>query len=106
MTDRQSGEDLRLLRNDARSRYEAWLGDTRAGIATYRESDAGVTFIHTIVEGAFGGRGVGSRLAEFALSDAVSRGKRIIPKCPFIRAYLADHHEFDEYVEHPDLVSP
>ena len=106
MTDRHSENELRLLRNEARSRYEAWSGDSRAGVATYRETDASVTFIHTLVDDAFGGRGIGSRLAAFALQDTVDRGKRIIPKCPFIRAYLGEHPEFDEHVDSPDLVSP
>ena len=106
MTDTHPDHDLRLVRNDPRSRYEAWLGDTRAGVATFRESETSVTFIHTIVDEAFGGRGIGSRLAAFALDDTVGRGKRIIPRCPFIRAYLTDHPEYDEHVEHPNLVSP
>lgn len=106
MTESHSEEDLRLLRNDARLRYEAWLGDTRAGVATYRETEASATFIHTIVDEAFGGRGIGSQLAAFALQDTVDRGKRIVPRCPFIRAYLAEHPEFDEHVDSPKLVSP
>jgi uncharacterized protein len=106
MTESTFDDGLRLLRNDARSRYEVWLGDTRAGVATYRETDTSIAFIHTIVDDAFGGRGIGSRLAAFALQDAVDRGKRILPRCPFIRAYVADHPEFDEHVDHPDLVAP
>lgn len=106
MTDSHSEGDLRLLRNDARQRYEAWIGDTRAGVATYGETDTSTTFIHTIVDEAFGGRGIGSRLAAFALQDTVDRGKRIVARCPFIRAYLAEHPEFDEHVDLPKLVSP
>lgn len=106
MTDSQSGEDVRVVRNDAASRYELWLGETRAGIATYRETDTSVTFIHTIVDDAFSGRGLGSRLAAFVLSDTVDRGKRIVPRCPFLREYLRGHHEFDEYVDLPAPVSP
>ena len=106
MTDSHTEGELRLLRNDARQRYEAWLGDTRAGVATYRETDSTATFIHTIVDEAFGGRGIGSQLAAFALQDAVDRGKRIVPRCPFIRAYLAEHPEFAEHVDMPKPVSP
>ena len=106
MTDSQSDESPRLTRNDARSRYEIWLGDTRAGMATYRETDSSVTFIHTIVDEAFGGRGLGSRLAEFAVKDTVDRGKRIVPRCPFIREFLRGHSEYDEHVDQPARVSP
>lgn len=106
MTESSSDESPRVVRNDARSRYEVWVGDTRAGVATYRENDQSVTFIHTIVDEAFGGRGLGSALAAFALQDTVDRGKRIIPRCPFIREYLRGHHEFDAFVDEPARVAP
>lgn len=99
-----AGQEPRLLRNDAERRYEIWLDETLAGVATFRESDTQVTFIHTIVDKAFGGRGLGSTLAAFALQDTVDRGKRIVPMCPFIRDYLEDHHEFDDHVDLPKPV--
>ncbi|MET1051490.1 MAG: GNAT family N-acetyltransferase [Mycetocola sp.] len=106
MTDSEQNDEPRLVRNDAEARYEVWVGDTRAGIATYRESDARITFVHTIVDKAFGGRGLGSLLAGFALKDAVARGKRIVPRCPFIREYLQSHHEFDAYIDLPERQRP
>ncbi|SFN70440.1 GNAT family N-acetyltransferase [Mycetocola miduiensis] len=96
-----SNAQVRLLRNDAGHRYEIWVGDALAGVATYRESHDRVTFLHTIVDEAFGGRGFGSRLAAFALQDTVDRGKRIVPVCPFIAEYLQSHHEFDEHIDLP-----
>lgn len=97
-------QEPRLLRNDAGGRYEIWLADTLVGVATFRESDTQVTFIHTIVDEAFGGRGFGSQLAAFALQDTVDRGKRIVPRCPFIREYLESHHELDEHLDSPNPV--
>jgi predicted GNAT family acetyltransferase len=101
MSDISTEQEPRLLRNAARNRYEIWLGESRAGVATFRESDTHVTFLHTIVEDAFEGRGLGSRLAAFALKDTVERGKRIVPVCPFIAEYLATHHDFGEQVDTP-----
>lgn len=102
--DTSNAQDVRLLRDDAGQRYEIWLGDARAGVATYRENDVRVTFLHTIVDEAFGGRGFGSRLARFALQDTVDRNKRIVPVCPFIAEYLQSHHEFDEHIDLPRSV--
>jgi predicted GNAT family acetyltransferase len=106
MTNSETDDSPRLVRNDAGSRYEIWIGETRAGVATYRETESSVTFIHTIVDEAFGGRGLGSTLAAFALQDTVDRGKRIVPRCPFIREYLRGHHEFDDVVDQPARVAP
>jgi predicted GNAT family acetyltransferase len=97
-------QEPRLLRNAAERRFEIWLGDGRAGVATFRETDDHVTFLHTIVDEAFGGRGLGSTLAAFALQDTVERGKRIVPICPFIGEYLESHREFDEHVDLPKRV--
>ncbi|MET4637624.1 GNAT family N-acetyltransferase [Mycetocola sp. 2940] len=97
-------QEPRLLRNDAERRYEMWLGQTLAGVATFRESETQVTFLHTIVDEAFGGRGLGTKLAAFVLQDTVDRGKRIVPVCPFIREYLESHHEFDDHLDLPKRV--
>jgi predicted GNAT family acetyltransferase len=104
MTDTSAQQESRLLRNAAERRYEIWLGNTRAGVATFRETDTHVTFLHTIVDEGFGGRGLGSKLAAYALHDAVDRGKRIVPICPFIAAYVEDNHEFDEHLDLPKPV--
>ena len=101
MTDTSADREPRLLRNVSDRRYEIWLGDSRAGVATFRESDTRVTFLHTVVDTAFEGRGIGSLLAAFALQDTVDRGKRIVPLCPFIAAYVDDHDEFVDHVDTP-----
>jgi predicted GNAT family acetyltransferase len=97
-------QEPRLLRNAPERRYEIWLGDSPVGVATFRETDTHVTFLHTIVEEEFGGRGLGSRLAAYALQDVVARGKRIVPVCPFIGEYLESHHEFDDSIDAPKPV--
>ncbi|MBB5631990.1 hypothetical protein BKA04_000213 [Cryobacterium mesophilum] len=83
-------------------RYELRDGDTTIGFAEYHDSDDRRIFTHTVVDSAYGGQGLGSRLARFVLEDAVGRRKRIIPICPFIAAYLKRHHEYDESVDWPD----
>jgi predicted GNAT family acetyltransferase len=104
MTGTTAEREPRLLRNADERRYEIWLGEVRAGVATYRETDTQVTFVHTVVDDAFGGRGLGSKLAAHALQDTADRGKRIVPVCPFISEYLETHHEFDDHVDTPKWV--
>ena len=101
MTNTPADREPRLLRNERDRRYEIWLGDTRAGVATFRESDTRVTFLHTVIDPAFGGRGLGTLLAAFALQDTVDRKKRIVPLCPFIAAYVEDHDEFAAHIDMP-----
>ena len=87
-------EDIELAEVAERSRYEIRSGGVVAGFAMYRRQAGRTTFTHTIVKPEFEGQGIGSRLARFALDDTVARGERIVPECPFIRAYLERHPEY------------
>jgi predicted GNAT family acetyltransferase len=92
--------DVRLQRDDARHRYEAYLGDQLAGYLGYREREDEVALIHTETLAGFEGRGVGSALARYALEDVRSRGVRAVALCPFVRSWLARHPEYNDVVAH------
>ena len=81
------------------SRYEAWDADTRAGFATYlRVGESVIVFVHTEVDPAFEGRGIGSQLATFALDDARARGLAVVPQCPFFARFIQRHPEYADLV--------
>ena len=42
----------------------------------------------TEIDPAFEGQGLGERLVADALADLRARGLRLVPLCPFVRAYL------------------
>lgn len=77
--------------NPADSRYEVLAGDEVAGVAVYTLQGTVITFTHTKVEDAYEGHGVGSALARGALDDVRARGLTVIPRCPFIKAYIERH---------------
>jgi predicted GNAT family acetyltransferase len=74
-------------------RYEIAVGGKLAGIAEYRLDGEAITFTHTEVDPAFGGQGLGSRLIEFAVTDARSRKLEIDPRCPFVRKWVEENPE-------------
>lgn len=92
---------LEIANNEADRRWEARLDGELAGYAEYRAAGNSVVFTHTVVETRFEGRGVGSGLAGAALDAALAAGRRIVPYCPFISAYLRRHHEYDGSVDWP-----
>ena len=94
-------DDVEILRDDAEHRYEMTVGGVQAGIAMFVATPGRTVFTHTIVRPEFEGRGLGSRLAKFVLDDAVARGDRIVPRCPFIAEYLRHHPEYEASVEAP-----
>jgi predicted GNAT family acetyltransferase len=89
---------VEVVRNDLEDRYEIHVGDHLAGFARYRERGDRRIFFHTEVADEFGGRGLGGVLAERAVAETVADGKKIVPLCPFIAAWLKKHPEYDAHV--------
>ena len=81
-----------------RHQYQALVGDEVAGHLDYRAGEHERTFRHTVVEDAFGGRGVGSALARAALDDLRARGLRVRPLCPFVAGWIRRHPDYLELV--------
>lgn len=92
---------VQITRHDERSRYELTLDGERAGYAEYRATPGQIVFTHTVVYPQHEGEGLGSRLAKRVLDDAVADGLTIVPKCPFIGAYLKRHTEYEASVSWP-----
>jgi len=81
--------------NPARHRFELEV-DGHLAVAVYSLAPGVITFIHTEVPQALGGRGVGSRLAKGALAQVRARGLKVVPRCPFIRGYIEKHPEWQD----------
>ncbi|MGO4691374.1 GNAT family N-acetyltransferase [Glaciibacter sp. 2TAF33] len=99
-----SGADRPTVAHDASgSRYTINAGGEPAGFTEYVDQGDQRVFVHTVVDDAFAGQGLGSVLARFALDDTRSTGKRIVPICPFIAAFVARHHDWDAVIDKPTL---
>ena len=59
-----------------------------------------LVLFHTGVPATMAGRGIASRLAHEALEYARLHNSKVVPACPFVRAYIERHPEFR------DLVAP
>jgi uncharacterized protein len=79
-------------------RYEIELGGERCGLLSYRLAGSVITHRHTEIDPSVGGRGLGSALVRFALDDARARGLTVIPRCPFVAAFIVRHPEYEELV--------
>jgi predicted GNAT family acetyltransferase len=85
--------------NPDEARYEAYLDGRVAGFAAYRADGNVLVFTHTEVDDSVEGQGVGSALAEGALSDVRERGLHVVPQCQFIAAYIEHHKQFADLVQ-------
>jgi predicted GNAT family acetyltransferase len=82
-----------VVRNDETHRYEATLDGTAVGHLRFRTRPGQIVLVHTEVDPAHEGHGIGGAIARFALDDARERGLSVVPECPFVRAYLEHHPE-------------
>jgi predicted GNAT family acetyltransferase len=80
---------------DNRAEYEFELVvDGHRAVAAYQMEDDTIVFTHTVVPQPIEGRGVASKLIKAALDSARDRGLKVVPQCPFVRAYIARHPEY------------
>jgi predicted GNAT family acetyltransferase len=93
-------EDARIVVADApdRKRFEVTVDDELAGFLVYRSRKGLLALIHTEVEDRFEGRGLGGRLARFALDQASAEKLAVLPFCPFVNDWLKRHPEYVDLV--------
>jgi predicted GNAT family acetyltransferase len=81
--------------NSAFHRFELET-DGQTAYAYYQIAPGMITLTHTEVPPALGGRGVGSALVRGVLEAARERGLKVMPKCPFVSAFMGRHPEFND----------
>lgn len=79
--------------NPAEQRFEL-KAEGKMAYSTYRLADGRITFLHTEVPKELEGRGIGSALAKHVLEEARRRNLKVVASCPFIKAYIGKHLEY------------
>jgi hypothetical protein len=87
--------DLEVRDNPDESRFEVYVDGRLAGFTAYQLADDVILFVHTEVDDAYEGQGVGSDLVRGALDQVREReGLRVTATCPFVRAWMRKHPEY------------
>jgi predicted GNAT family acetyltransferase len=88
------GEPEVTVRDEpTRHRFEILVGGTVAGFTRYKQEGDSVALVHTEVDDAYEGQGLGSRLVAAVLDELRGRGVAVLPYCPFVQGYLKRHPE-------------
>ena len=86
-------------------RYVVTVAGRPAGFAAYVDRPGGEgggqrrVFTHTEIDPQFEGQGLASTLVEAALDDVRASGRRAVPVCPFVAAYVKRHPEVADLVD-------
>lgn len=83
--------------NEEKDRFELIIGE-KVAFSAYMNRPSMIVFTHTEVPVGFEGKGVGSKLARESLDFARKLGKTVMPLCPFIKAYIKRHPEYQDLV--------
>jgi predicted GNAT family acetyltransferase len=57
-----------------------------------------LNYHHTFVPPELRGQHIGQDLVKYALDYAVSNGYKVVPQCPFVRAYIERHPEYKDLI--------
>jgi hypothetical protein len=79
-----------------RSRYEIHVDGAVAGFAQYVERGDVIDFVHTEIDDAYEGHGLGGELARGALDAVRAEGRQVIATCPFIRDWIEEHEDYQD----------
>lgn len=91
-------ENIEVTKNEAQNQYEMEF-DGYKGLVQYKETDGVYAITHTEVAPELEGKGVGSALVEKTLAKIESDGKKILPYCPFVSAYIKKHPDWKRLVD-------
>ena len=87
-----------VIDNKAHHRFELEVEGHLAQSFYKRDGDV-ITFIHTEVPPELGGKGVGSRLVQGALDQVRAAGLKVVPQCPFVKAWIGKHPEYRDLLQ-------
>ena len=92
---------MEITREDSETggRYVVVLDGHEAEMTYSRAGATRIIIDHTGVPSELGGRGVGKAMVERAVMDARAEGFKIIPLCPFAKATLEKHPEWQDVVQ-------
>lgn len=80
------------------NRFELNLGDKIAH-ADYHLSGEVMTVFHVYTPPEYRGKGIAAQVAKFALDYIRAQHLKIIPQCPYMRAYMESHKEYEDLIK-------
>ncbi|HVX79560.1 MAG TPA: GNAT family N-acetyltransferase [Bradyrhizobium sp.] len=87
-----------VTNNTEKHRFELAV-EGHIAAAYYERADGIITFVHTEVPPELGGKGIGSKLVRGALDQVRADGLKVIPQCPFVKAFIEKHPDYRDLLK-------
>lgn len=88
--------DIRREEGESKGRYVLRFDGHEAVMTYSRLGAASIIIDHTEVPEALKGRGAGRALVQRGVEDARAEGRKIVPLCPFAKAQIARHPDWQD----------
>lgn len=85
--------------DESQQRYVLEINGKELGVARYRDDGERRVFTHTEIDPSLEGQGMGSKLVRESLDDVRRQGKRIVPVCGFVAAYIEKHSDWNDLID-------
>ena len=89
--------DVQVEHVSEKNRFEAQV-DNQTAVLEYMKVGNSLIFTHTEVPEALEGQGIGGALAKAGLSYVRDHDMTAAPLCPFVKAYIKRHPEYQSLV--------
>ena len=83
----------------AKGKYTIAVDGETVGLAAVADRGNQRVFYHTEVDERCGGRGLATILVADALAATRADGKRVVPVCPMVAAFIKKHPEFSDMTD-------
>jgi uncharacterized protein len=91
------GVDVEVRDHPESKRFEAYVDGELAGFSAYDLTGDTITIMHTEVDDAYEGQGVGSVMVRQMLDLIQADGElKVTVLCPFVNAWLRRHPEYQD----------
>jgi uncharacterized protein len=90
--------DLQVTNHPDEERFEIRADGELAGVIVYHMRGTSIAFLHTETEDRFRGHGVADRLVQSSLDSARERHLSVLPYCPYVKQWIAEHPSYLDLV--------
>jgi hypothetical protein len=89
--------EVEVRDNPDKQQFEVYADGVLAGFSSYDIAHGTIDFLHTEVDDAYEGEGLGSALVRGALDAVRADGElRVTASCPFVRAWIRRHPDYQD----------
>jgi uncharacterized protein len=90
--------ELEVADHPDQARFEIRADGELAGFLAYHLHDGEIALLHTETDPRFERHGYAGRLVQWSLDSARERHLAVLPYCPFVRGWIADHPQYADLV--------